>query len=146
MLQYVLVFPMNSPRETYSLAEELNALSDLWFNRQTSQTADAIAAYTVLLEAVNAYKLSEPQITNVLTPRLGLTKAGRITDAEGLGRLVVQRLTSIQEGDAPGHYEVDNALRCALAIAKDGDLISELPEQQVKDAIKAPIAHLTERQ
>jgi len=135
---------MDSPTEPPSLSEQLTAVCDVWFNRQTSKASDAVSAYTVLLETLNAFKLSAPQITNSLAPRLGLTRSGTIIDAQDLGRLVMQRMMSLQEGNAPGHYEVDNALRCTLDIAQHGDLISDVSEQQAKDAIQTPIAHLQE--
>lgn len=135
---------MDSSIKSSSLTEQLNAICDIWFNRKTSRSSDAVAAYTVLLETVNAYTVSAPQITNLLLPRLGLTKGGAITDMENLGRLAMQRLVSAEGGKAPGHYEVDNALRCALMITQEGQPISDTHEQQVKPAIQSSLEQLQE--
>jgi hypothetical protein len=135
---------MNAPREQLTLANQLNVICDIWFNRQSNQSSETTAAYTVLIETLNAYNVSEPVITNLLTPRLGLTRSGKITDVQDLGRLAMQRLKAAQEGTPPGHYEVDNALRCAYMVVENGELISNSLEQQVIDAIQPSVKHLQE--
>ncbi|MBC7880232.1 MAG: hypothetical protein H7Y37_02780 [Anaerolineae bacterium] len=133
---------MHTSDERFSLGDHLNVVCDIWFNRQSSQPSEVAAAYTVLIETLNAYDVSAPVITNLLTPRLGLTRGGKITDTQELGRLAMQRLGATQDGNALGHYEVDNALRCALMVVQNGTLISDAHEQQAVNAIQSSIEHL----
>jgi hypothetical protein len=135
---------MNAPREQLTLANQLNLICDIWFNRKSSQPSEASAAYTVLMETSKAYSISEPVITNLLTPRLGLTRSGQLTNVQDLEQLSMQRLKAVQEGAILGHYEVDNALRCAYMVVENGQLISDSLEQQVVDAIQPSIELLQE--
>jgi hypothetical protein len=135
---------MNAPEEKLTLANQLKVICDIWFNRKSNQPSEAVAAYTVLLETLNAYNVSEPVITNLLTPRLGLTRSGKITDVKDLGRLAMQRLKSAQDGTPPGHYEVDNALRCAYMLVENGELLSDSLEHQAIDAIQPSVKLLQE--
>jgi hypothetical protein len=137
-------FPMNAPREQLNLSNQLNLICDIWFNRQSNQPSEAAAAYTVLAETSKAYDVSEPVITNLLTPRLGLTRSGQLTNVQDLEQLAIQRLKAVQEGAPLGHYEVDNALRCAYMVVENGQLISDSLELQVMDAIQPSVQLLQE--
>jgi hypothetical protein len=135
---------MNAPREQLTLVNQLNLICDIWFNRKSNQPSEASAAYTVLMETSKAYNVPEPVITNLLAPRLGLTRSGQLTNIQELGQIALQRIKAVQEGAPLGHYEVDNALRCAYMAVENGQLISDSLEQQVMDAIQPSIKLLQE--